>query len=85
MSLEKEIEKIVERKLEEREVEVQVVDYRPWIFTTDVAEILGYDEKWILKKYTTDEVFKKKKLIKKQGGVWIYKHPEFVQFIHENF
>ncbi|GGD04888.1 hypothetical protein [Enterococcus wangshanyuanii] len=85
MSLENEIEKIVDRKLEEHESNMQPTDYRPWIFTSDVAEIIGYTEEWVIKKYTTKSIYIKKKLIKKDGGKWIYKHPEFLEFIHENF
>lgn len=85
MSLEKEIEKIVEKKLEELQQPIQTIDHRPWIFTADVAEILGYTEEWVIKKFTKEQIYIKKKLIKKQGGQWNYKHPEFLEFVHDNF
>lgn len=85
MSLEQEIEIIVERKLEEFKLEIKPIDYRPWIFSDDVAEVLRCTEEWVLKKYTKNELYLKKKLIRKQGGRWEFKHPEFLEFVHENF
>ncbi|MBP1045298.1 hypothetical protein I6N96_03345 [Enterococcus sp. BWM-S5] len=86
MSLAKEIEKIVDQRLNERlsEITMNQVDDRPALTVKEVAGKINKSAKWVRDTFTTPYLVKKG-IVKKIGGEWSFLNPEFLNFYHDEW
>ncbi|MDN6268759.1 MAG: hypothetical protein L0J44_13055 [Tetragenococcus koreensis] len=84
MALVEEIEKIVNERVDKRVSELydEIFYLKPWLTMEPLEEILHKNSRWIIENLCTKE-FKNKGLVKKVGGKWHFKNPEFVKYIHD--
>ncbi|AYW50828.1 hypothetical protein C7H83_10280 [Tetragenococcus halophilus] len=84
MALVEEIEKIVNEQVDKRmnELSNEIFFLKPWLTMGPIKEILDKNSRWIIDNLCTKE-FENKGLVKKVGGQWHFKNPEFVKYIHD--
>lgn len=84
MALVEEIEKIVNEQVDTRinELSDEIYFLKPWLTMGPIKEILDKNSRWIIDNLCTKE-FENKGLVKKVGGQWHFKNPEFVIYIHD--
>lgn len=87
MDIQKELEKIIELKVDERiaKLENGLFLLKPWFKIDRVAEELdGKSTKWIRETFCSQELVDRG-LVKKIGNEWHFRNPEFFNYIHDEW
>lgn len=62
----------------------QTVPYlRPWLTSTQVAELIGYKPRTVNEKWGQNLELKRMGLTRKDGKGYLFKNPEFTNWLHD--
>lgn len=84
MALIAEIEKIIDDRVNARMDEImrKVPLLRPWLVMEQATDLLNKESRWIISNMCTTELIEKE-LVKKVGGAWHFRNPEFFEYVHD--
>lgn len=82
MELQEQFEVIINKAVDERVSQIEAKLVKPFILTSDISRETQKESRWIRDNWCTPR-FEKLGLVKKIGGSWHFKHPEFLTYIHD--
>lgn len=82
MSLQEQIEQTITDLVDKRLEEIGLNVREPFVLMDYIAEKTNKEARWIRDNWCTKR-FQNLDLVKKIGGSWHFKHPEFLAYIHD--
>lgn len=82
--IEEAIEELVNKRFDERfeELKHSIQILKPWVKMDMASDILEKESRWIRSKLCTYDLVELD-LVKKVGGEWHFRNPEFFAYVHD--